>query len=513
MKRIRITTQIIFLLIFIFLFLQTESKGKDTLGYPVKIFLDFDPLVFISTFLSSHHVEVMLYLSIILILITIFFGRVFCGWICPLGTINNLVGNLKSRPSIITRSDLRRFKYYLLIFLLISAILSLNVTGIFDPLSLLIRSFSISIYPAFNYALRTVFDALYSKNIPVVTDISESIYSVLKKGVLSFEQSFYYQSIFTGIIFLIIVGLNLYEKRFWCKYLCPLGALLGLFSGYSIINRSISEGCNECGACSRLCQGGALTDGTSSQWQRSECIYCFDCDDVCHEKAIKFGFKKAGYSSIDLTRRGVTTSILTAFIITPFFRVVPLRSKVFESRLIRPPGALDEKEFLKRCVRCGECMKVCITNGLQPAFLEAGIEGLWTPILIPRTGYCEFRCTLCGQVCPTGAIKRLDISEKTKTKIGVAMIDTGRCLPWCHETQCIVCEEVCPTPEKAIWFEEVTVIDRNRRKLLIKRPKVDIKLCIGCGICEAKCPVRGKPAIYVISTGESRSKENQILFS
>ncbi len=510
MKRIRLISQIIFLLVFLFLFLQTESKGRDTLGYPVKIFLDFDPLILISSFLSSHHVEVLFYLSIILIVITIFMGRIFCGWLCPLGTMNNLIRGIRKSSSVIPRKNPRRFKYYLLIFLLISAILSFQVTGIFDPISLIIRSFSIGIYPAFNYALRAVFDALYSADIPVVTDISESVYSILKKGVLSFEQSFYYQSIFTAILFLFILGLNLYEKRFWCKYICPLGALLGLLSRYSILSRTVSEGCSECGLCSRVCQGGALT-GESSGWQRSECLYCFDCDDICPEKAIRFNFKKTTYPSVDLTRRGLITSISSAIIAVPFFRVVPVRSKVFESRLIRPPGALEEREFLKRCVRCGECMKVCITNGLQPAFLEAGLEGIWTPLLIPKAGYCEFRCTLCGQVCPTGAIKRLELNEKMKTKIGVAMIATGRCLPWSHQRPCIVCEEVCPTPKKAIWFEEVKVNDRDGRVLFVKRPRVDIELCIGCGICEAKCPVRGAPAIYVISTGESRSKENQIL--
>lgn len=156
-------------------------------------------------------------------------------------------------------------------------------------------------------------------------------------------------------------------------------------------------------------------------------------------------------------------------------------------------------------------MKVCITNGLQPTFLEAGLEGIWSPLLIPKIGYCEYRCTLCGQVCPTGAIKKLDLKEKAKIKIGLAMIDKSRCLPYAHATPCIVCEEVCPTPKKAVWFDRVSVKGRNGKEKTIQQPRVDLELCIGCGICEAKCPVIDRPAIYVTSIGESRSRENQLL--
>ena len=156
-------------------------------------------------------------------------------------------------------------------------------------------------------------------------------------------------------------------------------------------------------------------------------------------------------------------------------------------------------------------MKVCITNGLQPTFLEAGFEGMWSPVLVPRIGYCEYRCTLCGQVCPTGAITELKLEEKVNVKIGLAMIDKGRCLPYAHATPCIVCEEVCPTPKKAIWFEHNKAKDRHGRVVAMKQPRVDLELCIGCGICETKCPVVSKPAIFVTNIGESRTKESQLL--
>lgn len=160
--------------------------------------------------------------------------------------------------------------------------------------------------------------------------------------------------------------------------------------------------------------------------------------------------------------------------------------------IIRPPAALKEEKFLTRCIRCGNCMKVCITNGLQPVLMEGGLSSMWTPKLVPEVGYCEYNCTLCGDVCPTGAIPHLSLDQKQKTKLGLAFIDTGLCLPWSKNTECIVCEEHCPVSQKAIKLEKVTV---NGKAL--SRPYIDWQLCVGCGICQNKCPVRPKRAITV----------------
>jgi polyferredoxin len=508
MKNLRRASQGLFLLLFVFLFLQTESKGADELGWPVRLFLDFDPLVLVTTLLSAHAAAIAFYFSLIVIAVTVVLGRVFCGWVCPLGTLNNMVGSIKKRRA--RPMNWFGLKYYILIFLLVSSLFTLQLVGVMDPISLIIRSFSLSIYPLFSNGVTAFFDAMYRADIGGVTDASEAVYSLLKKTVLPFRQPHYLQGVFMGVLFLTVLGLNLRERRFWCRYLCPLGALLGLLSRYSLLKRSVSEGCNECGSCAAVCHGGADPD-IKGGWRTEECYYCMNCDDVCPQNAVSFGFLgKKVRAGLDLGRRKVIAAAAVGVAAVPLLRINPVASRA-DPGLIRPPGSLPENEFLRRCVKCGECMKVCITNGLQPSLLEAGLEGIWSPVLVPTVGYCEYRCTLCGQVCPTGAIKRLPLEEKVKVKIGLAMIDKNRCLPWAHATPCIVCEEVCPTPKKAIWLEEARVKDREGREVLVKQPRVDLELCIGCGICEAKCPVMDRPAIYVTSIGESRSEENQLL--
>ena len=167
--------------------------------------------------------------------------------------------------------------------------------------------------------------------------------------------------------------------------------------------------------------------------------------------------------------------------------------------LIRPPGAQDEGRFLSHCLRCGECMKVCPTAGLQPTLGEAGLEGLWTPVLRSRLGYCDYACHACGQVCPSGAIPPLALPEKRRQVIGVAVIDKDRCLPWASNTPCVVCEEMCPVPEKAIELGGRRLITRaNGSQDYLSRPRVVAERCIGCGICEYKCPLEGSSAIVVV---------------
>jgi formate hydrogenlyase subunit 6/NADH:ubiquinone oxidoreductase subunit I len=136
---------------------------------------------------------------------------------------------------------------------------------------------------------------------------------------------------------------------------------------------------------------------------------------------------------------------------------------------------------------------------LQPVLVEAGAEGFWTPHLVPRLGYCNYACNACGQACPSGAIPDLNLEEKRNAVIGNANIDRNRCLPWSRGIPCIVCEEMCPLPEKAIRLEEATMINSFGDEVAVLQPIVLEHLCIGCGICEYNCLAEGEAAIRVRS--------------
>ncbi len=232
-----------------------------------------------------------------------------------------------------------------------------------------------------------------------------------------------------------------------------------------------------------------------------------ECQEHCPREIITFGCKRPVQKAeaFSPSRRQFLGTMAGGVTISAIGGVSPKAGVYSETGLIRPPGALAEEEFLARCVRCGECMQVCIGNALQPSFLEAGITGMFAPLLVARTGYCEYNCTLCGQVCPTAAIGDLSLQEKHGWKIGNVFFDKNRCLPYAKGVPCIVCEEHCPTPEKAILFKEVSVLNQKGERVAVKQPYVIDDLCIGCGICENKCPVPGRSAVLLTNEGEARS--------
>ena len=278
MKNLRRIIQGLFLLLFLFLFIQTESKGNDELGYPVRLFLDFDPLILITTLLSAHAVAKAFLLSLVVIVLTMLLGRVFCGWVCPMGTLNNLVGFLKKGRNVAVSPAWHRVKYLILFGMIASAVFSLQPVGIMDPISLLIRSFSLSIYPLFNYAVRSAFDTVYAVNPAGIAAATEPVYTILKKSVLSFNQAYYNQSVFIGVLFLTVLGLESKRRqRFRCRAPLPARARCwGFSSRFSLLKRKRrGEGCTECGACAGVCQGASTPDVKGQVEGAAECYYCW----------------------------------------------------------------------------------------------------------------------------------------------------------------------------------------------------------------------------------------------
>ena len=498
------------LLLFFFLFIKTDYTGSDQLEYAVNILFRIDPLLAFCVMLAAKTFVALMLPALAILILTFILGRFFCGWACPMGAMIDLFSPILKPKSPKIDTLFPRLALTTLCFLLTSAFFGLPLAGYFDPFSILVRGLSLSVHPALNDAATSFFTFTYHEMPAVVNAVTEPIYALLKKTILPYDQKFYSLSLLSGFILLTVFLAELAQQRFFCRNICPLGALLGLtartgpFKGHGG-----SEDCKKCRTCRNVCRMGAIDD--DRRIAMDSCILCLDCQVKCPRGIISFNFAKPyePQQPVSLTRRSLV-SALAAGAILPALTTTRSIARVSDPLLIRPPGALIEDDFLERCVRCGECMKVCIGNALHPTFLEAGIEGMFSPKLIARTGYCEFNCTLCGQVCPTGALQILQLPQKHTFKIGHAFFDKNRCLPYAKGIPCIVCEEHCPTPEKAIQFKTATVTNDRGEKVKVKQPYIVDKLCIGCGICENKCPLPDRAAVIITAAGEQRNPDETI---
>ncbi len=543
---VRRFSQVFFFGLFMYFLFQTGFRGSFAakadavirMPLPVEGFLLADPFVAAMTLLSTHTVYRGLLWSVGLLAITLVFGRVFCGWICPFGTLHHFFawlvpskyGRGGSRVEANKTHAYQRVKYYLMYAFLVASVFGSAIGGMFDPICIAVRSIGLGVIPAAQYMTGRTLGAAQNVSVHVVQSSADGTQDFLAKTVWQNKQFYFHQTWFILFLLAAVLFMNRFIPRFWCRVLCPLGAFLGVFSRFALFGMEKDHAkCTDCNLCLVNCQGADSPQG-GVKWRQDECHMCLNCENACPEDVIKFRFLPNRQSAItkpDTDRRTALAAVGAGAVFMSGSRIADVIDVNYHPKVIRPPGSVEERAFLERCIRCAECMKVCPNNALHPAFFEAGVEGLWTPILIARVGYCEHSCVLCGQVCPTGAIQKITEKEKQgigipPIKIGTAFYDIGRCLPWAMGTPCIVCEEFCPTSPKAIWVEEVDRAPMREAKfgpdgsappmktVKLQRPHVDPTLCIGCGACEKVCPVQDQPAVYITSVGETRSKTNVI---
>jgi len=503
---VRQVVQVATLLLFLYLLLGARQNYVTFL--PQDLFFRLDPLAGLTAMLAGRRWIASLALGGVTLLLTLALGRVWCGWLCPLGTLLDWTRLRRpgSRDADL-RSGWRQVKHFLLFTMLFSALLGSLTLLILDPLTLLFRTVSASVLPALNGLVTAAETALYRFG-PLQTPLE--LFDRLVRGwLLAHEQPFFQQNFMLALALAGVLALNAIRPRFWCRYLCPLGALLAVVSKVSWLRHTVDvAACTACERCVRVCPTGAIeVDGESGAgWDftadPAECTLCLDCQVSCPTKAISFRgqWGPAGWRGYDPSRRQMLASVGVAVAGVGLLSTAPAASRD-DPYLIRPPGA-RENDLLSKCIRCGECLKVCPTAGLQPSLLEAGLAGLWTPVLVPRLGYCDYSCNSCGQICPTGAIPELSLEEKREIVIGHAYIDENRCIPWADGRDCIVCEEMCPLPDKAIRLEDQTVVNGAGETVTVRRPVVIRDRCIGCGICEYQCPLNGRAAIRVYAPTE-----------
>jgi len=291
---------------------------------------------------------------------------------------------------------------------------------------------------------------------------------------LATASRFYLAAWSIAAVFFAALLLNWWIPRFYCRFICPLGALFGVLVRWTPWRVGKRQGeCRGCELCENNCEGACDPFG---KIHPHECLLCMNC----RQAQMTYGPNRSAAGeepSPGITRRGFLTAAVSGLAAVPAVRLAGLTSQNWNPGVIRPPGALAEEDFLQRCIKCDQCVRVCPTNVIQPATLEAGLEGLWTPLLNYRVGTsgCQLNCIACGNVCPTAAIRPLTLDEKLgrgsfadhgPLRLGTAFVDRDRCLPWAMNKPCIVCQENCPVSPKAIYIrEEFQVIHDGERTI------------------------------------------------
>lgn len=571
---VRRIAQVFFLLLFLWfcVVMTFGEKFHQLRGWPVNWFMQLDPLVAISTILSTHTLYSGLLWALLTVVGTVLIGRFFCGWVCPFGTLHQFFGWLglrgakpKRRLEANRYRKAQHIKYFILIVFLVMAAMGSLQTGLLDPIPLMHRSVNLVLLP-----------------------ISDHI------GITSATPRQYTGVWVVGAVFVAALLLNFVFPRFYCRVLCPAGALFGLLSRNTVWRIArMEKGCFQCAVCEVACEGACEP---AKNVRMSECVVCCNCmSGHCKQNLMTYKIRDDGAADSvppDIGRRGVLAALAASAFAVPAIRLSGTLAGNWHPRTIRPPGSLAEDEFLERCVKCGQCMRVCPGNCIVPAGIEGGFENLWTPVMNYRIGTsgCQLNCVACGHVCPTAAIRPLTLDEKHGTgkwvengpiRIGMAYVDHGRCLPWAMDTPCIVCQENCPVTPKAIYVKEffndvrdgaftiasindhqveladavmqsgqfatgdyyavlgstasskrlriaanseksLTLVadgsgeleansgDELRVQVQLLGPCVDLTKCIGCGICEHECPVSGLRAIRITAENETRNTNNSL---
>lgn len=486
--------------LFFFLFLLGAAAFQSASAWPFDFYLRLDPILVLMTAVSGRFFLGAFVPALIVVGSALFFGRVFCSHFCPMGTTLEWLGKTRlwGRPRPSPLKDLSGVKYLVLSFLLGGALLGVSWVFWASPLSLITRFYGLVVYPLITYLGELGLQGL--RPLAEGWDVNFLLYHKLTAPRFS-------TSYFVLGFFLALVVLEGFYPRFWCRTLCPTGALLALFSRMPWIRRRVSDACTGCGKCLRSCPTGAINTENPRASRAGECIVCLTCEKICPEEAVRFSFggvrkgdRPEGLFSPERRKFLFSGALgaVGAVIGLPGSNSPGGKGRaggVLPAEVLRPPASLPEREFLARCVRCGECVAACPTHVLQPLWWEAGLLGLFSPKLLPKAGYCDPLCRRCAQVCPTQAITLLTPEERLWVKTGTAVIVKEKCLAWEQQKGCMVCDEVCPYKAVEFRFQEGNPV---------AVPEVHEERCSGCGYCEFYCPVKPQAAIIVSPNGAVR---------
>ncbi|MCD4732069.1 MAG: 4Fe-4S binding protein [Bacteroidales bacterium] len=504
LKWLRVVISLFILLFVFFLFIDFANTFSSAIINGV-LYFQFVPsiLKFINLLAFSATGFILIFL------LTILFGRVYCSTFCPLGTLQDVISfvskkirNKKFYEKMRTYNWLRySFLVLVVIFLVFGSVVLVNLL---DP------------YSNFGKIVSNLLRPIYYSINNVIVFILEKfeIYTLYRVNTKSYN----FYSIGVSLAFLGLVGYLSYKHgRLYCNTVCPVGTLLGMISRYSLFKIKLDDSlCTSCGICGANCKSGCI-DTKAKKVDFTRCVGCFNCLTVCPSNGVTFksSFKKT-LDTNQLDKTGKSRRKFFAESAATTVGVLSLTNKVFGEEIkegmipvnkeypITPPGSRSIQHFNNFCTACHLCISSCPTHVLQPSITEYGLMGLFQPTMDYHASFCNFECVICSEVCPTGAILTINLEEKKTIQLGKTNFIKENCIVYTDETICGACSEHCPTKAVNMVF--------YKDKLTI--PEVTQEICVGCGACEYACPTTPK-SIYVdgnpIHLVAEKPKEEKIL--
>ena len=483
LRRIRIGISVLFFALITFFFLDFAEILPT--GFHRLAHIQFIPA------LLSLSVGILL----CLIALSLVFGRIYCSSICPMGILQDII----ARISRSTGKRKKRYSYSPAKNSLRWSIVGITIISFFSGFTFIIGL--LDPYSAYGRMAVHIFKPVYMAG----NNLLESVFA-------RFDNYTFYQvdtamlslsSFLIAVVTLVVIILLAWKHgRTWCNTVCPVGTILGFINRYSLFKiRLDANQCNGCGLCATKCKAACINTKEHTL-DYSRCVDCFNCLEVCKKNALVYepSFRKqpqatTPQSAADSSkRRFLIAGLLTAGAAPKVLAEVQKATASLEgkkaykkSNPITPPGSVSQEHFQKQCTSCHLCVSKCPSHVLKPAFMEYGLAGMMQPTVNFDKGFCNFDCTVCGDVCPNGAILPLTVEQKHRTQMGTVVFIEENCIVYTDGTSCGACSEHCPTQAIAmVPFKDGLTI-----------PHVSTDICVGCGGCEYVCPARPFRAVYI----------------